>query len=184
MREESIVHFRNFLKAQGFDLDDQNFKETPERVAKMYEELFYGEGKDPEVKLTTFEDREYDDLVIVCDIPVYSICSHHFVPFSGICHIAYIPKGRVLGLSKFPRVVDHFSHRAQIQERLVAQVADFLFKKLNPLGLLVTMKCEHMCVSMRGVKKPGTKMITTAIRGDIDKGVVFETLRTLSLGGK
>ena len=179
MSAKSVMLMHQFLVEQGFDLNDANLIDTQERVDKMYEELFYGEGKEPEISFTTFEDKEYNDLVIIRDIPVYSICSHHFVPFAGICHIAYIPENKVLGLSKFPRVVEHFCHRAQIQERLVAQIADFIFDRLKPAGILVTIQAEHMCVAMRGVKKPGIKMITTAIRGEIDKHEVFETLRTL-----
>ena len=147
----------------------------------MYDELFSGEGKEPDFKLTTF-DGEYNDLIICRDIPVYSVCAHHLLPFSGECHVAYVPMGKIIGLSKIPRVVDHYCHRAQIQERLVAQVADYLFKVLVPQGLLVTMQCSHLCVEMRGVKKPGTKLITTAIRGEIDKSEVFESLRTLDGG--
>ena len=170
---------REFLQAKGFDLDDCNLCNTPERIDRMYKELFHGEGKEPEISFTTFEDTKYNDLVIIRDIPVYSICSHHFVPFTGVCHIAYIPENKILGLSKFPRIVEHFCCRAQIQEKLVAQIADFIFDKLKPAGILVTIQAEHLCVSMRGVKKPGVKMITTAIRGEIDKHEVFETLRTL-----
>ena len=170
---------REFLRAKGFDLDDCNLRDTPERIDRMYKELFHGEGKEPEISFTTFEDTKYNDLVIVRDIPVYSVCSHHFVPFTGVCHIAYIPENEILGLSKFPRIVEHFCCRAQIQEKLVAQIADFIFEKLKPAGILVTIQAEHLCVSMRGIKKPGVKMITTAIRGGIDKHEVFETLRTL-----
>lgn len=177
--QESADLFQKFMEHFGFDLDNENLRDTPMRVAKMYDELFCGENKEPEIKMTSFTDKEYEDLVICRDIPVYSMCSHHLVPFFGICHIAYIPKGKVVGLSKLPRVVDHFCHRAQIQEGLVAQIADFLYKEMEPQGLLVTIQAEHMCVVMRGVKKPGTKMVTTALRGDIDKDEVLETLRTM-----
>lgn len=176
--EKGEAMMYQFLESFGFDMEDENLVDTPKRIAKMYGEIFSGEGKEPDIGMTSFSDKDYRDLVICKDIPMYSMCSHHFVPFIGTCHVAYIPNGRVVGLSKIPRVVDHYAHRAQIQERLVAQIADFLFEKLAPIGLLVTIQAEHLCVAMRGVKKPGTKMITTAIRGEIDKQEVFETLRT------
>ena len=160
---------REFLKLSGFDMQDENLKGTPDRIVRMYDELFYGEGKDPDVKLTTFADGDYNDLIVCKDIKFYSTCSHHFLPFFGRCDVVYIPKDRVIGLSKIPRIVDHYAHRAQIQERLVVQIADFLFNNLDLIGVLVTMEAEHMCLAMRGAQKPGTKMITTAVRGVIDR---------------
>lgn len=138
-------HFRRAFEEFGLDMTDENLVDTPRRMAEMWKELFYGYGKEPEIKLTTFDSEKYRDMVICRDIPVSSMCSHHMLPFTGVCHIAYIPKDRIVGLSKIPRIVDHFSHRPQNQERLVAEIADFMMEKLSPQGVLVTMQAEHMC---------------------------------------
>lgn len=147
------------------DIKREGLKDTPLRVAKMYEEIFAGYYQNADDILTTTFDENHDEMVIVTDIPFYSHCEHHMVPFFGKAHVAYIPKGKVVGLSKIARLVDMYARRLQIQERLTQQIADTLQNKLEPLGVMVVIEAEHLCMSMRGVKKPGTKTITSAIRG-------------------
>ena len=140
--------------------------ETPMRVAKMYQEIFGGYHMDPGVILSkTFSDEGHREMVIVKDIPYYSHCEHHMVPFFGKVHIGYIPDGTVVGLSKFARLVECFSKRLQIQERMTSQIIDSIVENLSPLGVIVVVEGEHLCMSMRGVQKPGTKTITSAVRG-------------------
>lgn len=163
-------HVREILKLIGEDPDREGLKETPKRVAKMYAEIFSGleEGAEPDVK--TFENEEgYKDLVIIRDIPFNSTCEHHLVPFIGKAHVGYIPTSRIVGLSKIARVIDFFAKRPQVQERLTHQIADYLMDKLSPQGVIVVMEAEHMCMTIRGVQKPGTTTVTSAIRGNIDK---------------
>ena len=149
--------------------------ETPERFAKMYQEIFCSlHEKPPDMKTFTTEDK---DMVTVMHMPFYSTCEHHFVPFHGTCHIAYIPDGKLSGLSKFGRVLRHFAAKPNIQEDLTKQIADYIFEQLNPVGLLVYMEAEHLCMSMRGIKLPGHKTITVALRGSIDKQEVFEHIK-------
>lgn len=139
--------------------------DTPDRVARMYNEIFAGYEIDPYSLFTTFEDENHEEMVIVKDIPFYSHCEHHMVPFFGKAHVAYIPNGTVVGISKIARVVECFARRLQIQERLTKQVADIIEEVLKPLGVMVVIEAEHMCMTMRGVQKPGTKTVTSAIRG-------------------
>ena len=140
--------------------------ETPERVARFYAEVFSGLHLDPgDVVDAFFGEEHYQEIVMVKEIPFYSMCEHHLVPFHGEAHVAYLPQGRVTGLSKLARLVDGFARRPQMQERLTAQVADCLQERLDPLGVLVVVEAEHLCMSMRGVKKPGTTTITSAVRG-------------------
>lgn len=158
--------FYNILKAIGENPERQGLKNTPKRIARMYEELFWGIDVDPLSVLDVFFDEDHDEIIIVKDIPLYSMCEHHFLPFLGKAHIAYIPEnGRITGLSKLARVVDILTHRPQLQERLTTQIADTLMKGLKPLGVIVIVEAEHMCMGMRGVKKPGTITVTSAIRG-------------------
>ncbi|HEY6146693.1 MAG TPA: GTP cyclohydrolase I FolE, partial [Thermoanaerobaculia bacterium] len=139
---------------------------TPERVAKMYLELFRGLEEGAEPKVTLFpNDEHYTAMVIEKDIPFYSMCSHHLIPFYGHAHMAYIPNERIIGLSKMPRIVDFYAHRPQLQERLTEQVAGFLNEKLSPQGVMVVIEARHLCVEMRGIKKPGAMTVTSAIRG-------------------
>ncbi len=155
------------LLAVGEDPEREGLKETPKRVAKMYEEIFSGLHDDPTRHLKIFhEPEQHNELVIVRDIPLYSVCEHHLLPFIGVAHIAYIPqKGNIIGLSKFARIVDCFARRPQVQERLTAQIADFLFENLEPYGVAVIIEAEHLCMTMRGARAAGSKTQTSALRG-------------------
>jgi GTP cyclohydrolase I len=159
-------HMRGVIEALGLDASDPNLVETPERVAKMYLEMFGGLAEGAEPDITFFpNDEHYKAMVIEKDIPFYSMCSHHFIPFYGHAHLAYIPNQRIIGLSKMPRIVDFYAHRPQLQERLTEQVAQFLTDKLAPQGVMVVVEARHLCVEMRGIKKPGALTVTSAIRG-------------------
>jgi len=159
-------HMAGVLSELNLDLADPNYSGTPERIAKMYLEMFHGlvEGAEPTV--TTFPNEEgYHHMVIEREIPFYSMCAHHFVPFYGHAHIAYIPGSQIVGLSKLPRILEFYAKRPQLQERLTEQVAEFLWAKLRPLGVMVVIEARHLCVEMRGVKKPGALTTTSALRG-------------------
>ena len=157
---------RRIIEALGLDPSDPNLAETPDRIAKMYFELFAGLAEGAEPKVTLFpNDEHYTAMVIEKDIPFYSMCSHHFIPFYGHAHLAYIPNQKIIGLSKMPRIVDFYAHRPQLQERLTEQVAQFLTEKLSPQGVMVVVEARHLCVEMRGIKKPGALTVTSAIRG-------------------
>jgi len=159
---------RDILAAIGEDPDREGLRETPQRVADMYEEIFSGIDEDPKDYVKTFIEYHTEDLVIVRDIPLHSICEHHLVPFTGKAHIAYIPRdGRIIGLSKLARVVSCFARRPQLQERLTGQVADFLFEQLEPIGVAVVMEAEHLCMTMRGAKAAGAVTETSALRGSM-----------------
>lgn len=157
---------REIIEAIGEDPLREGLVETPERVARFLEEVFQGVHQDPgDVVDAFFGDEHYEEIVMVREIPFYSMCEHHFVPFHGQAHVAYMPKGRVTGLSKLARLVEGYARRPQMQERLTAQVADCLQDRLDPHGVLVVIEAEHLCMSMRGVKKPGAKTVTSAVRG-------------------
>jgi len=157
---------RMVLEAIGEDPDRRDLKETPQRVAEMYGEIFAGLREDPEKELEVILDQKHEEIVLLKDIPLYSVCEHHLIPFIGRAHVAYIPKGgRVTGLSKIARVVEILSRRPQVQERLTTQVAGVIMEKLKPLGVMVVIEAEHLCMSMRGVKKPGITTVTSAVRG-------------------
>lgn len=158
---------REILYAIGEDPDREGLINTPKRIAKMYEEIFSGLDEDPSEHLKIyFQDEKYEELVLVKDIPFYSMCEHHLVPFFGIAHVAYLPKhGKLTGLSKLARVVETAAKRPQLQERLTATVADAIISKLDPYGVIVVIEAEHMCMTMRGVKKSGSRTVTSAIRG-------------------
>ncbi|MGE5308777.1 MAG: GTP cyclohydrolase I FolE [Deltaproteobacteria bacterium] len=157
---------RMLLEAIGEDPRRTDLLETPRRVAEMYEEIFAGLGRDPSKELEVILDQKHDEIILLKGIPLYSMCEHHLLPFIGTAHVAYIPRqGRVTGLSKLARVVDLLSRRPQVQERLTTQVADMIMAKLKPQGCMVVIEAEHMCMSMRGVKKPGTRTVTSAVRG-------------------
>ncbi|MDQ1432806.1 MAG: cyclohydrolase [Actinomycetota bacterium] len=158
---------REILEAIGEDPDRDGLARTPTRIANMYEEVFAGLYEDPSHHLTVTFEADHDEMVMVRDIPIHSMCEHHLVPFAGRAHVAYIPgdDGRITGLSKIARLVDGFAKRPQVQERLTTQVADALVEVLNPSGVLVLIEAEHFCMSMRGVKKPGSLTITSAVRG-------------------
>ena len=157
---------RQILEAIGDDPERKDLLETPSRVADMYEEIFSGIKQDPEKELEVILEQKHHEIVLLRGIPLYSVCEHHLLPFTGKVNIAYIPKnGRVTGLSKLARVVDILSRRLQVQERLTTQIADIIMGKLNPLGVMVVIEAEHLCMSMRGVKKPGVMTVTSAVRG-------------------
>ncbi|HYJ25161.1 MAG TPA: GTP cyclohydrolase I FolE [Acidimicrobiia bacterium] len=157
---------REIIEALGEDPDREGLVDTPERVAAFYAEVFDGLHRDPgDVVDAFFGEEHYQEIVMVREIPFYSMCEHHFVPFHGQAHVAYIPKGQVTGLSKLARLVEGFARRPQMQERLTAQVADALTERLQPLGVMVVVEAEHLCMSMRGVKKPGATTVTSAVRG-------------------
>lgn len=165
-REKIEKAVRMIIEAIGENPDREGLKDTPKRVAKMYEEIFAGLKQDPEDELSVFFTEDHDEMILVKDIPFFSVCEHHLVPFMGKAHIAYIPQnGKVTGLSKLARVLDVASKRPQLQERLTSKVADILMKKLEAKGVIVVIEAEHLCISMRGIKKPGAKTITSAVRG-------------------
>ena len=166
-RAENAV--RELLIAVGEDPDREGLLETPGRVARAYQEIFAGLQQRPEDVLTTTFDLGHDEMVLVKDIEVYSTCEHHLVPFHGVAHVGYIPSstGKITGLSKLARLVDVYARRPQVQERLTTQIADSLMRILEPRGVIVVVECEHMCMSMRGIRKPGAKTTTSAVRGQL-----------------
>ncbi|HZY44541.1 MAG TPA: GTP cyclohydrolase I FolE [Anaerolineae bacterium] len=165
-REKVEEAVRAILTNVGEDPDRDGLLHTPERVARMYEELLDGYHIDPIATINhALFDVDYDEMVVVKDIEYYSLCEHHLVPFYGRAHIAYLPKGKVLGLSKIPRVVDMFARRLQVQERMTKQIADFLTEVLHPLGVAVVVEGAHLCSMMRGVKKANARMVTSALTG-------------------
>ncbi len=162
---------RLILEGIGEDPTREGLQKTPARVARMYEEVFAGMNEDPSIHFETSFDEHHQEMVLVKDIPFYSMCEHHLVPFFGRAHVAYIPaaSGRICGISKLARLVDCFAKRPQVQERLTSQIADTLVEQLNPQGVIVVMEAEHMCMTMRGVKKPGSATVTSAVRGVFEK---------------
>ncbi|WP_433546357.1 GTP cyclohydrolase I FolE [Streptomyces sp. CA-294286] len=166
-RAENAV--RELLIAVGEDPDREGLRATPGRVARAYREIYAGLWQKPEDVLTTTFDLGHDEMVLVKDIEVMSSCEHHLVPFHGVAHVGYIPStdGKITGLSKLARLVDVYARRPQVQERLTTQIADSLMEILEPRGVIVVVECEHMCMTMRGVRKPGAKTITSAVRGQL-----------------
>ncbi len=164
MIEEGV---RLILKGIGEDLDREGLLGTPRRVAEMYEEIFSGVDQDPARVLGPMFDENHDEVIMVRDIPFYSVCEHHLAPFIGRAHIAYVPNksGKIVGLSKITRVLDIVAKRPQVQERLTSIVADTIMKTIEPRGVMVVVEAEHLCMSMRGVKKPDTKTVTSAVKG-------------------
>lgn len=161
---------REILAAVGEDVSRPDIKDTPARVADMYEEILGGTAINPEKELEVVFEKEHDEIVLLKGIPLYSVCEHHLLPFIGRAHVAYIPSNNlVTGLSKIARVVDTFSRRLQVQERLTTDIADLIMRKLKPKGVLVVIEAEHLCMSMRGVKKPGVMTVTSAVRGEFRK---------------
>ena len=161
--EEAV---RSLIAAIGEDVEREGLRETPRRIAQMYEEIFGGLRMDPrEIMEVTFAEDQHDEMVVLRDIPFYSVCEHHLLPFHGVAHVGYLPTGRLVGLSKLARVVDAFAKRPQLQERLTGQIADCIMDALEPMGVGVIVEAEHLCMTMRGVRKPGTRMITSAMRG-------------------
>jgi GTP cyclohydrolase I len=164
-----VAAVREILIGIGEDPDRDGLRNTPERVARAYAEMFQGLRQTPEEVLATVFDLGHDELVVVKDIEVCSCCEHHLVPFTGVAHVGYVPYlvGRITGLSKLARLVDVFAKRPQVQERLTTQVADALERILEPRGVIVIFECEHLCMTMRGVRKPGSRTITSAVRGQL-----------------
>lgn len=161
--EEAV---RMILEAVGEDPNREGLLDTPARVARMYAEIFSGLNEDPKQHFSVIFSEDHEELVLVKDIPFFSVCEHHLVPFFGKAHVGYIPRGgRVTGLSKLARAVETVARRPQLQERITATIADAILEKLDPHGVMVVIEAEHMCMTMRGVKKPGSKTITTAVRG-------------------
>ena len=157
---------RLFLEGIGENPNRPGIKETPDRVARMCEDIFGGTEKDPRKELTILRGEKHDEIILLRDIPLYSVCEHHLLPFLGKAHIAYIPRGgRVTGLSKLARVVDILSRRLQVQERLTTQIADVINEALQPRGVMVMIEAEHLCMSIRGIKKPGVRTVTSVVRG-------------------
>lgn len=164
-RAEAAV--RELLAACGEDPDRDGLRETPARVARAYRELFAGLFADPDTVLARTFDEGHQELVLVTDIPMFSVCEHHLVPFHGVAHVGYIPneQGRITGLSKLARLVDLYARRPQVQERLTSQIADSLMRTLQPRGAIVVIEAEHLCMAMRGIRKPGARTTTSAVRG-------------------
>ncbi len=185
-REKIEKAVKQILEGIGENVNRKGLKETPRRVAKMLEEILSGYKQDPKKILGKVFYEEFNELVLVKDIPFYSLCEHHILPFFGKAHIAYIPDGKkVVGISKFARLVDVFTKRLQLQERMTNQIADTIMETLTPQGAMVVIEAEHLCMIMRGVKKPGSKIVTSAMRG-----IFLKDLRTraealnLIMGGK
>lgn len=160
----------SFLEAIGEDPSRPGLKGTPDRIAKMCEELFSGVGRDPKQELKLFTTKNEDEMILVKDIPFYSVCEHHLLPFFGKAHIAYVPKAnKIAGFSSFVKMIEILAKRPQVQERLTTDIADLIVNTLNPLGVLVVIEAEHLCMTMRGVKKPGSLTVTSAMRGIMRK---------------
>jgi len=166
-RERIERAIRDIIEAIGDDPDREGVADTPQRVADMYEEIFAGIGRDPTELITVVKGADHDEMIMVRDIPLYSVCEHHVLPWVGTAHVAYIPNkdGRITGLSKIARVVDLCAKRLQVQERLTTQIADAIDEALEPRGVFVVIEAEHLCMTMRGIKKPGSKTVTSAVRG-------------------
>jgi len=156
---------RDILTAVGEDPQREGLKNTPSRVARMYAELLAGMHQDPKKHLTSVFREKYDEIVLLRNIPFYSICEHHLMPFIGTAHVAYLPSGAVIGVSKLARIVDCFARRLHVQERLTDQIADFLMDSLKPKGVAVILEASHSCMTIRGIKKPGSVMVTSSLRG-------------------
>ncbi|MBP3966997.1 MULTISPECIES: GTP cyclohydrolase I FolE [Paenibacillus] len=165
-REQIEHHVREILKLIGEDVEREGLLETPARVTRMYEEIFAGYEVDPREVLGVTFDEQHEELVIVRDIVYYSQCEHHMAPFFGKAHIGYIPSGKIAGLSKLARLVEAVTRRLQVQERITSQIADIMDEVLQPHGVMVVVEGEHLCMCARGVKKPGSKTVTSAVRGD------------------
>ena len=179
--EEAVYHL---LEGIGEDPDRPGLKGTPGRVARMLDDILGGIKIDPAEDLEVFQDERHDEMVLIRNIPLYSVCEHHLLPFAGVAHVAYIPKeGRIVGLSKIARLVDTLARRLQVQERLTKQIADTLNAILNPLGVMVVIEAEHLCMSMRGVKKPKAITVTSAVRGSFRNNPATRTEAMMLIRG-
>ncbi|MGJ3508039.1 GTP cyclohydrolase I FolE [Enemella sp. A6] len=182
-QERVAAAVREILLAIGEDPDRDGLVDTPARVARSYAEIFAGMNHDPAEILSTTFDVDHEELVLVKDIEVWSSCEHHMVPFTGVAHVGYIPgKKGVVGLSKIARLVDAYSRRLQVQERLTSQIADALVEHLDPQGVIVVIDCEHLCMTMRGVRKPGARTVTSAVRGALRTPATRAEAMSLILG--
>jgi GTP cyclohydrolase I len=170
--ERVVAAMREIITAIGDDPDRPDLVATPQRIARMYQELFAGVNFDPRRILSESLEESHDEMVIIKDIPFYSLCEHHFLPFYGSAHVGYIPNGRLVGISKIARALDILAKRPQVQERLTRQMADALVEALGADGVAVVLEAEHFCLSMRGAQKPGTRVVTSAVRGPFAKGSV------------
>ncbi len=164
-RQEIEEHIRAILRLIGEDVDREGLQDTPARVARMYEEIFAGYSLDPREVLGVTFDEQHEEMVIVKDITFYSQCEHHMAPFFGKIHIGYIPSGKIAGLSKFARLAEAVTRKLQVQERITSEIADILMEVLEPHGVMVVVEAEHMCMCARGVRKPGSVTVTSAVRG-------------------
>lgn len=164
-QEKIAAGVRMILEAIGEDPEREGLRDTPKRVAKMYSDLFQGLYENPRDHLNVLFDEQHDEMVVVKDVPFYSMCEHHLLPFHGKAHVGYLPRGKVVGLSKIVRVVEAFARRPQVQERLTSQIADLLMEHLDAHGAAVVIEASHTCMTMRGVKKPGSNVMTSAMRG-------------------
>ncbi|WP_210417265.1 GTP cyclohydrolase I FolE [Cellulomonas sp. Y8] len=181
-RAEAAI--RELLLAVGEDPEREGLRDTPARVARAYQEIFAGLRQDPHDVLSATFDIGHEEMVLVKDIEVYSTCEHHLVPFHGVAHIGYIPgqSGKVTGLSKLARLVDVYARRPQVQERMTGEIADAMVEVLEPRGVLVVVECEHLCMSMRGVRKPGSRTVTSAVRGQMRDPATRAEAMSLVLG--
>jgi len=175
------THFRELIKLLGEDPKREGLIETPDRMTRMYEELLSGYQQDPKSVFKYFDSEKYSGLISVSDINFYSLCEHHMIPFYGKVYIGYVPNGKILGLSKFARLVEIFARRLQVQERLTSQIADSIFRNLHPKGVVVLCRAEHLCMSMRGAKKPGSKFQTLVKKGvfKTDEALVSQFLNQI-----
>ena len=164
-REKIMQGVRLMLEGIGEDPERGGLKKTPDRVARMFEEIFGGMNRDPAETVTVLDSDRHDEIVLVRDIPFYSMCEHHLLPFIGVAHVAYLPGNGLMGISKLARIVDIHSRRLQIQERLTTDVAETIMTSVEPRGALVIIEAEHLCMTMRGVKKPGARTVTSVVRG-------------------
>jgi len=173
MDKEKIKELiKRLLEAIGENPERRELKGTPERVAQMYEDIFSGKDKDPEEILQSTHDLEHDEMVLIKDVPFYSMCEHHLLPFFGRCHIAYIPENnKIAGISKLAEIVDAMSKRLQVQEKLTTEIANSIMKYLEPKGVSVVIEARHLCMEMRGTKQPETKIVTSAVRGIFRKDI-------------
>jgi GTP cyclohydrolase IA len=165
-QQKIALAVRMILEAIGEDPEREGLRDTPTRVAKMYADMFQGLYENPRDHLNVLFDEQHDEMVVVKDVPFYSMCEHHLLPFQGKAHVAYIPRGKVVGLSKIVRVVEALARRPQVQERLTSQIADLLMDALDAQGVAVVVEASHTCMTMRGVKKPGSNVMTSAMRGN------------------
>lgn len=182
-KEKIKTAVKLIIEAVGEDPDREGFKDTPKRVAEMYQQIFAGLKENPLKHLSVTFNEQHEEMVLVKNIAFYSMCEHHLLPFSGKAHVCYVPHGKVVGISKLVRVVEGFAKRPQLQERLTKQVADSIMEVLNPFGVAVVIEAEHTCMAMRGVQKPGSSIITSAMRGTFRKNEA-QRAEFLSLIGK